>query len=590
VKTSTAHCGACGQACSTSNVVSTSCSGGACNGACVTGFADCDGNKLSNGCEIDLMSSAANCGVCGQDCSSNNMATVSCGSGSCNGTCSAGFADCDKNKKTNGCEIDTLTNAENCGGCTKACSTSNMDTVTCAAGACNGNCKSGFGDCDDDKLSNGCETNTGTSAAHCGGCGKACSTSNMSTVTCGGGLCNGACSTGFVDCDGNKLTNGCEVDTRITVTDCGGCKKACSSSHMLTVTCNDGACNGACATGFADCDKNKLTNGCEIDLSNDSSNCGTCGNVCPGGQACMGGQCKALPLSCQTSGAGRSDCGASGAETCCGHLPVTGGAYKRSYDGVSYTDATYPATVSDFRLDKYEITVGRFRQFIAAWVGGWRPAAGAGKHVHLNSGSGLVNVGTGGGYEPGWDTNWASQLSATTSGWDTNLACTTGTTWTSTAGANERMPINCLFWYDAAAFCIWDGAFLPSEAEWNHASTGGSDQRVYPWSSPANSTTIDATYAVFGVGSAALVGSKPKGEGRYGQLDLGGNMGEWVLDWNATYVNPCVDCAYTTVTTNRILRGGFYGNVDTATVTSSRPGGLPYQRNHSRGARCARVP
>ena len=48
-------------------------------------------------------------------------------------------------------------------------------------------------------------------------------------------------------------------------------------------------------------------------------------------------------------------------------------------------------------------------------------------------------------------------------------------TWTSAAGANEKRPQNCLSFYDLHAFCIWDGGFLPSEAEWEYAAAGGSD-------------------------------------------------------------------------------------------------------------------
>jgi formylglycine-generating enzyme required for sulfatase activity len=74
----------------------------------------------------------------------------------------------------------------------------------------------------------------------------------------------------------------------------------------------------------------------------------------------------------------------------------------------------------------------------------------------LNGGNGL-NA-TGGGYEPGW-------LAAD----DINIAPTPcglpSDTWTDSADNQERLPINCVNWYEAYAFCIWDGGFLPSETE-----------------------------------------------------------------------------------------------------------------------------
>ena len=48
------------------------CFDGSCSRAvCRSGFADCDGNKLSNGCETDL-SSVVNCGTCGLSCAPPN--------------------------------------------------------------------------------------------------------------------------------------------------------------------------------------------------------------------------------------------------------------------------------------------------------------------------------------------------------------------------------------------------------------------------------------------------------------------------------------------------------------------------------------
>jgi len=90
---------------------------------------------------------------------------------------------------------------------------------------------------------------------------------------------------------------------------------------------------------------------------------------------------------------------------------VTAGTFYREYDPVNEslyaptraldggpTGEASPASVSAFRLDKYVVTVGRFRQFVHALYpdGGsdaalaWTPAPGSGKHAHLNAGHGLA--------------------------------------------------------------------------------------------------------------------------------------------------------------------------------------------------------
>ena len=260
--------------------------------------------------------------------------------------------------------------------------------------------------------------------------------------------------------------------------------------------------------------------------------------------------------SCQGGGPGLSDCG-SNRESCCTSLDVAGGAYFRTYDLDAIGNASVPADgeatgladpamVSGFRLDKYLVTVGRFRQFVAAWNGGagYTPPAGSGKHTHLNGGSGL-NATTG-GYEPGWVAADDGNIAPT----DTNLACDPASaTWTTAAGSQENLPINCVNWYEAYAFCIWDGGFLPSEAEWGYAAAGGSQQREYPWGSTDPGTSNQ--YAIYDsdyTGNptyVAPVGTATLGAGLWGQLDLAGDLTEWNLDWYSAYVDPCTDCADT---------------------------------------------
>ena len=300
--------------------------------------------------------------------------------------------------------------------------------------------------------------------------------------------------------------------------------------------------------------------------------------------------------SCTVTGDGRTNCG-GGSESCCTSLPVTGGAYNRSYtnSGSGPTGEADPATVSDFRLDKYEVTVGRFRQFVAAWNGGsgWTPSAGSGKHTHLNGGSGLAA--TGGGYEPGWATSDNGTIAPT----NANLACDANfATWTPSAAGHEKLPVNCITWSEAAAFCIWDGAFLPSEAEWEYAAAGGSQEREYPWGTAAPG--MNNQYAIYGcdypsgignclsIASIAPVGTVAAGAGRYGQLDLAGSVWEWNVDlYGATYAGTCTNCTKATGSSTRVVRGGSY---DLPVLPPYRIYNNPASRYSNNGIRCARTP
>jgi len=262
---------------------------------------------------------------------------------------------------------------------------------------------------------------------------------------------------------------------------------------------------------------------------------------------------------------------------------------------------SFPATVSTFRLDAYEVTVGRFREFVNAGMGTQAnpPAAGAGGRA-LN---GMAGQG-------GWDPAWNANLVIHTGTLVNKLACdATLSTWTDTPGGNENRPINCISWYEASAFCAWDGGFLPTDAEWNHAAAGGSEQRAYPWSSPPSSlTNDDATYASYYVdaikecygdmvsGCAVTdlvpVGTKPAGVGRWGQSDLGGNVWEWTLDWFASpYAQtPCADCANLTPATYRVIRGGSLVKDVSGLRTGFRAYTVAPNFDGSVGARCARRP
>lgn len=299
-------------------------------------------------------------------------------------------------------------------------------------------------------------------------------------------------------------------------------------------------------------------------------------------------------------GPGLTGCGPDGGASCCESLLVTGGTFLRSFDNVYALDKNNLATVSGFRLDRFEVTGARFRAFVGAVVGGWRPASGAGRHTHL-PGGGLTQAG-GPLLEPGWDGAWNSQLFPTKAEWTSALSCDVPATWTSAPGGNEQLPINCITRIEAYAFCIWDGGFLPSETEWNYAATGGDEQRVFPWSTPPQSSAIDCTFgnfrpdpdAAFCAGKPVPPGLYPKGAARWGHADMSGNLYERTLDGYADYLAPCIDCVNLRPgqpLNHYIVRGGsYYTTGPTGVSANARPSDPETLRATGFGFRCARTP
>jgi len=268
----------------------TVCVGNVCVIGCTTERPCPSGQTCCDAACVDTTTSIAACGACGNRCTIPN-AMPACTNGTCTvGTCTAPNADCDTNA-TNGCEVNTQTDTAHCGGCGMACAARANAAVTCAAGMCQYTCATGFADCDGNP-SNGCEVDTTTSAAHCGACARVCNPPNA-MASCAMGQCTIAtCSTGFGDCD-NNATNGCETDTRTSSMHCGACGTSCPGAPNAVPACALGTCALTCTAGFADCDGD-ATNGCEADTRVSTAHCGGCGRTCTAPNStltCMASTC-----------------------------------------------------------------------------------------------------------------------------------------------------------------------------------------------------------------------------------------------------------------------------------------------------------
>jgi hypothetical protein len=235
INTDANNCGSCGHICTAANGTPV-CTNGLCGvQSCNAGYANCD-NDPSNGCEVDLATDVNNCNSCGTVCGGVPNGTPGCSNSTCGvGSCNVGWGNCN-GLSGDGCEMNVFTNLSNCGTCSHACSTNNCSPA-CTSGACNiVSCTSPWKDCNS-SATDGCEINTTNDINNCATCNHVCPTYPYATSSCVNSSCSWACNTYRSNCDGN-LMNGCEIDWRTDNHHCGNCSTHCTSPQ----TCQGGIC------------------------------------------------------------------------------------------------------------------------------------------------------------------------------------------------------------------------------------------------------------------------------------------------------------------------------------------------------------
>jgi hypothetical protein len=338
VENDSENCGACGHACpdvTPVNMVSR-CVKGACAFECLTTqddrgpteYRDCN-HLIDDGCETNITDDPANCGACGHQV---NIKDDPMNCGACGNACPAqticvdGKCGCPDGKCTcppplkdcNGQCVDTRSDEYNCGACGNVCrdpanACPNWNPLwvkyTCINGECGKvACRSDTSaDCnhdldkaytDKDCLGgDGCETNLLNPAANnCGACGVKCLPGEECRDDGDGLRCHGPCVPPLTKCGRHC------VDPLGDPNNCGVCGNLCQSVEggRQVASCTKGFCSFECVAGFADCN-GEWADGCEVDLSKDPANCGSCRNACDAdagagsdggtGQPCIEGKC-----------------------------------------------------------------------------------------------------------------------------------------------------------------------------------------------------------------------------------------------------------------------------------------------------------
>ncbi len=183
-------------------------------------------------------------------------------------------------------------------------------------------------------------------------------------------------------------------------------------------------------------------------------------------------------------------------------------------------------------------------------------------------------------------------------------ALVSGTTWRHPTGpshpaAQSDHPVTHVSWYDATQYCSHFGKRLPTEAEWEHASRNGrNDRTIYAfgdeiiqdgaflanvWNGefPFRNTGDDGYLFTSPVGTFATTA--------LGLSDMAGNVWEWTSDWYQTYGTPQLTTPGS-VGAEKVQRGGSFlcdQEVCHGYKSSTRAHTTPESSHMHVGFRCA---